>query len=127
MTLEQIVLPLEQSRSLVERGIVLDTALVSFHYGNTEHWGLVTREDALQYARMNSDNDIPRPVLSELLDAIRAKVGKATDETTVILSRDGSEAGASCAGVRTEGAKYEIAQAVTDLLAAYALLMEVTA
>lgn len=119
-SLEQIVLPLEQSRSLVEHGVVLDTAMVWWKQMADEARVVHCREHTL-----SSFIDCPAPTLSELLDAIRAAVGKPTDETTVILSRDGSEAGASCAGVRTEGGKYEIASAPTDLLATYALLLEV--
>lgn len=130
-TLENIVLPLAESRALVGAGIVLDTALVwqrslahinhpvSVHIkGDNSGLGI---EDFFE--------DIcPAPTLSELLDAIRAKVAKRTDETAITLMRDGKDAGASCMGIRVEGIrKYNAAPAApTDLLAAAALLMEVS-
>jgi hypothetical protein len=118
-SLESIVLPLAESRALVERGIVLET-VASWITDGATHSRPVIIELAV-YETVKSRIICPAPTLSELLDAIRAKVGG--NETTAILSRDKSEAGASCAGIRTEGGRYEIAQALTDLLAAAALLM----
>ena len=131
-TLESIVLPLPESQSLAAAGIVLDTALVWVYVKDANGKIVLTvmpRRDAAA-ACLGADCDGQKvicgaPVLSEMLDAIQAKVGgKPTDETTVILSH-GSEAGAF-AGVRTEGGKYEIATASNDLLAAYQFLREVS-
>lgn len=124
-SLESIVLPLAESKALVEKGIVLETALVWQTVEIGEH-NPMPPVVTINFHMESMYPSYPAPTLSELLDAIRAKVDKPTAETTFILSRDGSEAGASCAGIRTEGGKYEIAPASTDLLAAYALLMEVT-
>jgi hypothetical protein len=76
-SLEQIALSLAESQALVKHGIRLDTALCWFHYGHTEHWGLLTREQALTYARMNTDHDVPAPVLSELLDVLEPSQSSA--------------------------------------------------
>lgn len=130
--LESIVLPLAESRKLMEAGILMGTALVWVYVKDANGRIVLTvmpSEDAAADC-VGADCDGQKvicgaPVLSELLDAIRAKVGKPVDETTVILNRDGGEAGANWVGVRTEDAEYEIAQAPTDLLAAYQLLREV--
>ena len=123
-SLEQIVLPLEQSHSLVERGIVPDT-VASWITDGATHSRPVIIEPAV-YAALKSRIICPAPTLGELLDAIRAKVGKPTHETTVILDRNPRRTIECCAGIRTEGGKYEVADGSTDLLAAAALLMEVS-
>lgn len=126
--LESIVLPFEQSRALVDAGIVLDTVatwqrnLVRADHEINVH---IVRDNSIYGIEDAFENVCPAPVLSELLDAIRAKVGGS--ETTAILSSDKSEAGVSCAGIRTAGGKYEIAQASTDILAAAELLIEISA
>ena len=135
-SLESIVLPLAESRALAEAGIVLDTALVWVYVKDANGKIVLTvmsRMDAAA-ACLGADCDGQKiicgaPVLSELLDAIRAgaikKVcGMDDDETTVILSRH--YAGGSMCGVRTVLGEYEVTQAPTDLLAAAALLREVS-
>ena len=131
-TLESIVLPLPESRALAAAGIVLDTALVWVYVKDANGKIVLTvmpRRDAA--ACLGADCDGQKvicgaPVLSEIVDTIRAKVGKPVDETTVILNRDGDKAGANWVGVRKKDAEYEIAQAPTDLLAAASLLLEVS-
>ena len=132
-TLESIVLPLPESRALAAAGIVLDTALVWVYVKDANGRIVLTvmsRRDAAA-ACLGADCDGQKvicgaPVLSEIVDTIRAKVGKPVDETTVILNRDGDKAGANWVGVRKKDAEYEIAQAPTDLLAAASLLLEVS-
>ena len=66
MTLEQLAPTLEICQQLKAVGFPQDTALCWFHYGHTEHWGLLTQEQAQNYARMNDDNDIAAPTAGEL-------------------------------------------------------------
>jgi hypothetical protein len=132
MSLESIVLPLKESQELEQAGIHLDTALSWYE----DHHVQSDMESELRYyvaETVNSDATRDRCicgawVLSELLDAIRTKVAKRTDETAITLMRDGKDAGASCMGIRVEGIrKYNAAPAApTDLLAAAALLLEVS-
>lgn len=88
-SLSQIVLPLAESRALAEAGIVLDTALVwTGVWGINAHWHVESREQ-IEMIRSNPALDrlengatfedrglviVAAPTLSELLDAIRAKV-----------------------------------------------------
>ena len=126
--LESVVLPLPEPRALAEAGIALDTvAWWQRSLAHIDHpMSVHIKGDNSELGIEDFFEDVcPAPTLSELLDAIRAKVGEPADETTIILSRDGSEAGANWVGVRTEDAEYEIAQAPTDLIAAYQLLREV--
>ena len=127
-TLDSIVLPLAESRKLVEKGIVLDTAMM---------WVVkADRYDQLATTVIPSEDTTEEinglevicgaPTLSELLDAIRAKVGNPLEERTIILSQDGHLEVSCCAGVRSPHGEYQIAYNDTDLLAAYALLMEVS-
>ena len=126
-SLEQIVLPLEQSRSLVEHGVVLDTAMVWIRYscldGSYETWH---PQERIGQPELNMETAVPAPVLSELLDAIRARVGNPLEERTIILSQDEHLEVSCCAGIRSPQGKYQIAYNDTDLLAAYALLREVS-
>lgn len=122
-SLESIVLPLAESLALVERGIVLDTVLrwVENHYNENP----ITIPTWFPPA----DEEIvlcPAPVLSELVDAIRAKVGHPLEERTVILTQDGRLKVPYCARVRSDRGKYELACRKSDLLAAAAILMEVS-
>ena len=134
-SLEQIVLPLEQSRSLVEHGIVLDPALVWAEMDG----GYQCDENGDPQQEMPPYADVvpgdspyhgtficPAPTLGELLDAIRAKVGNPLEERTIILSQDGHLEAPCCAGARSPQGEYQIAYNDTDLLAAAALLMEVS-
>ena len=129
-SLESIVLPLEQSRSLVEHGIVLDTTLVWIRYscldGSYETWH---PQERMGQPELNMETAVPAPVLSELLDAIRAKVGNPLDERTIVLAQDGHREVTCRAEVRYERSEKVIAKIAyndTDLLAAAALLMEVS-
>jgi hypothetical protein len=124
-SLESLVTDLATSQKLRDAGFPQDTVLVYFHYGNTTHWGLVTREDALTYARMNSDNDVAAPTAGELEEWLRGKVGNPLEETTVIVSHDGNKEVAYCAGVRSAQSKYQIAYGDTDVSALAALVLEV--
>jgi hypothetical protein len=130
-SLESIVLPLPDSRALVEAGIVLETALMWCQ----PSWGPISK--GIEYVGTRGNMYRPAeeevlcsaPVLSELLDAIRAGAikkasGMKGDETTIILSSE--YAGGAACGVRTALGTYGVAQASTDLLAAAALLMEVS-
>lgn len=73
-TLESIVLSLPDSQALVKAGVVLDTALVWFVYGESVQ--LLTREQVETFDKPY-DTAVPAPVLSELLDAVRARVSSA--------------------------------------------------
>jgi len=137
-SLEQIVLPLAESRALAEKGVVLDTAMAYYPSGcgayAFDDEG-VTVPECQKYlgepvpcvrAEMEDHKPVcPAPTLSELLDAIRAKVGNPLEERTIILSQDGHLEVSSCAGVRSLHGEYQIAYNDTDLLAAYTLLLEV--
>ena len=86
-SLEQIVLPLAESRLLVEHGVVLDTAMVWIRYscGSYETWH---PQERIGQPELNMETAVPAPVLSELLDAIRARVGNPLEERAIILSQD---------------------------------------
>jgi hypothetical protein len=130
--LEHIVPPLADSRALVEQGILLDTVL---SWGRTtDDWGKSYWQIEYTYITIEPDAErrwnnhmrkylesIPAPVLSELLDAIKAKVSpimlgidglfwtvKWIEPTNPVPLRE-------CWSSRT-----------SDLLAAAALLMEVS-
>ena len=68
----------------------------------------------------------PAPTLSELLDAIREKVGNPLDERNIILAQDGRREVPCRAEVRYPSGEYRVAYNDTDLLAAAALLREVS-
>lgn len=127
--LESIVLPLSDSRALVEHGIVLETALYWFRFTRAEDRSI---NDGYSVARTDGEYYAPvkrvcgAPVLSELLGAIRDKVGNPLEERTIILSHDGHLEVPCCAGVRSSRGEYMIAYGDTDLKAAAALLMEVS-
>jgi hypothetical protein len=86
-SLESIVLPLAESRALVERGIVLETALAWYpeHCDDYEapapaslwpdEWKRIAEGQPVVCVREEMEDHepiCPAPVLSELLDAIRA-------------------------------------------------------
>lgn len=117
-SLESIVLPFAESRSLVEHKIVLGTALSWF----VDMLG-VAKPVVLAHDFLNSRYDeIPAPVLSELLDAIWAKYPDAVIST---FRRKGFGADVDIdddlAGFHKGAGLYP-----TDLLAAAALLTEVS-
>ena len=127
-SLESIVLPLEQSRALVEHGIVLDTAMVWFVMTEGSFCQKVFPIGEVPYDPGVSYELVSAPTLSELLDAIRAKVGNPLDERTIVLAQDGHREVTCRAEVRYERSEKVIAKIAyndTDLLAAAALLMEV--
>ena len=135
--LESVVLPLAESRALVEAGIVLETALVwvpagefdEYEVGENGEPVLMEKKDTLDEDDGPMYDFTPAPVLSELLDAIRAKVGNPLDERTIILAMDGHREVTCRAEVRYERSEKTICKIAyndTDLLAAAALLMEVS-
>jgi hypothetical protein len=110
-SLENIVLPLAESRALVEKGIVLETA-ISWEKGGPIFTGWA-----------HSDIYVaPAPVLSELLDAIRAKC--ASVEFQAVCDKDVSWKAICFRGGELKA--YYANRVSTDLLAAAALLMEVS-
>lgn len=118
-SLESIVLPLEQSRALVEHGIVLDTALFWIQDGS-HHQRPVVIEPSV-YVAYKSRIICSAPTLSELLDAIRAKHSDVNFEiydTPHWVRKIQAWMNDDVDEVETEG--------TTDLLAAAALLMEVS-
>jgi hypothetical protein len=128
-SLESIVLPLEQSRALVEHGIVLETtALVWIAEGQLDDEDneptIFPRVDALDDEGGPMWDFIPAPVLSELLDAIREKVG---DESWCELFW-GKKSHLEVLKTNTDSDDDLLGEgeAPTDLLAAAALLMEVS-
>lgn len=98
-SLESIVLPLAESRALVEKGIVLDTALAWYHQhcdvyeGETpegmslEDWEIVQGRPVVCVRREMEDHKpiCPAPVFSELLDAIDP--AESSTEKMIALSR----------------------------------------
>ena len=126
-TLESIVLPLEQSRALVEHGIVLNTALYWFRFTKAEDRIIedgysVATEFSEYYAPVKQV--CPAPVLSELLDAIRAKT-EADAEFSTGKYRMGRKVKT---GLTVDWGEIGHTQGFgdTDLLAAATLLMEVS-
>lgn len=126
-SLEQIVLPLAESRLLAEKGVALDT--VAWWQRSLAH---IDHPVSVHIKGDNCDiedffEDIcPAPTLSELLDAIRAKVGNPLDERNIILAQDGRREVPCRAEVRYCGDKCQAAYNDTDLLAAASLLLEVS-
>jgi len=127
-TLDSIVLPLSDSRALVEHGIVLDTALV--------WWKQVGKDDRpTVHARQGSFLsfiDCPAPVLSELLGAIRVKADamevKADRRMEVVRHEQGLivwEIIGHGRGTCEDDWQAAVGMGDTDFLAAIALLMEV--
>lgn len=131
-SLESIVLPLEQSRALVEHGIVLDT-VASWIADGATHSRPVIIEPAV-YEAVKSRIVCPAPVLSELLDALRAKADamEARVDRGMKLERhewDGKinwEIVGQGKGNCEDDWREANGEALTDLLAAAALLMEVS-
>lgn len=118
--LEQIVLPLAESRLLAEKGIVLETALqwVTNPY-NKEPFVI-----PVWIPRADEETVLcPAPTLSELLDAIRGKV-EDIDADFVIGRWKANKDDINWTVYWREGMAHELG--ATDLLAAYELLMEVT-
>ena len=130
-SLEQIVLPLAESRALAEAGIKMDTALVWVGvWGINAHWHVESREQ-IEMIRSNSALDrlengatfedrglviVGAPTLSELLDAIRARNPVACVVNFSVMEK-------KCWHFFGEE---KVIKAPTDLLAAYALLREVS-
>jgi hypothetical protein len=136
-SLESIVLPLAESRSLVEHGIVLDTALYWFRFTRAEDRIIgdgysVARSDGSYYVPVKKV--CPAPVLSELLDAIRAKADamEAKVDRGMKLERhewdgkiDWEIVGQGKGNCEDDWMEAE-GKGDTDLLAAAALLLEVS-
>ena len=117
-SLESIVLPLEQSRSLVEHGVVLDTALRWVTNPHNKEPFVIP----VWFPPADGETVICSAwVLSELLDAIWAKYPDATIST---FRRKGFgtdvDIDDDLAGFHKGAGLYP-----TDLLAAAALLLEV--
>lgn len=135
-SLESVVLPLEQSRALVEKGIVLETAFVwvNEHEYDHEagqfdgcHLALIERSAA----RAEHEAICSAPTLGELLDAIRAKVGDMDAECSFgIYKVDGTlQHGVAVDWVDAkdwEADRHKGAYSSTDLLAVAELLVEVS-
>jgi hypothetical protein len=122
-SLESIALPLTDSRSLVEQGIVLETAMVWVTVEIGEH-NPMPPTLTINYHLKSMYPVYPAPVLSELLDAIREKVG---DESWCELFW-GKKSHLEVLKTNTDSDDDLLGEgeAPTDLLAAAALLMEVT-
>ena len=75
MTTESIVLPLPESRALAEAGIVLDTAMVWVRDNDDQHISVVERSRTEAILDLKGEVTVlcGAWVLSELLDAIRAR------------------------------------------------------
>ena len=140
-SLEQIVLPLKESQALEAAGIHLDTALVWVGlWGINAHWHVEGREQ-IEMLRADPQADrigngatleerglitVGAPVLSELIDAIRTKLGTPLDERTIILTEHGAREVTYCAESRDMYGNCNVAYHESDLLAAYELLREVS-
>jgi len=130
-SLDQIVLPLAESRALVEHGVKLDTAM-SWYPVDPPEDGEIRNNDKTEFVFQSGECDAicPAPTLSELLDAIRARVGDAEFHsykvnTVVNIGERTWEMLGDYIGVNRRYNMVERAPAPTDLLAAYALLLEV--
>ena len=129
-TLESVVLPLEQSQSLAEHGVVLDTALrwVTNPY-NKEPF-------VIPVWFPPADGEVvlcPAPVLSELLDAIRVKADAIEVKINRRMELERHEYDEQVCwelvgqgqGSCEDDWQQAVGKGTTDLLAACALLMEV--
>jgi hypothetical protein len=119
-SLESVVLPLKESRELVEHGIVLDT-VVSWITDGATHSRPVIVEPAV-YEAVKSRIICPAPVLSEMTTWLMCH--DCNDITFTNETADGEIAvGARCNN--SEGRDFEAHEA-DELQAAAALLMEVS-
>ena len=120
-TLESVVLPLAESRSLVEKGIVLDTvawwqrSLVHIDHPVSAH---IKGDNSAMGIEDFFEDICPAPTLSELLDAIRERHPDAE-----IISRC-TWPGAALV-IRFGENYYKNIYGDTVILAACALLLEV--
>ena len=140
-TLESVILPLKESQSLAAAGIVLDTALVWVYVKDANGKIVLTvmpSEDAAADC-LGADCDGQKvicsaPVLSELLDAIRAKADaieermnrgmelERHEEEEQILYELVGQGHGNC----EDDWQQAVGKGSTDLLAAAALLREVS-
>ena len=122
--LESIVLPLAESRALAEAGIVLDTALVWIRDNDDQHISVVERSRTEDILDLKGEATVlcGAWVLSELLDAIRAKCPYAVIS---IFHREGFGVDMDIDDDST-GVHDGVGMYLTDLLAAAALLREVS-
>jgi hypothetical protein len=122
MTLEQIVLPLTESRALVEHDIDLDTALIWVMpmklLGEFRPLPYLKATELKQEVNCHFEF-VPAPVLSEILDAIW---DKKHYESIVVFRELAMKKRAAWRFYSDERPRF----APTDLLAAAALLMEVS-
>ena len=139
--LESVVLPLAESRALAEAGIVLDTALVWVYVKDANGKIVLTvmsRRDAAA-ACLGADCDGQKVIcgawtLSELLDAIRKRVDELITKSGRNLELSRTELDDAIywevIGLGKNDCEDDWQQAVgegsTDLLAAAALLREVS-
>ena len=132
-SLSQIVLPLAESRLLVEKGIKLDTAMVWFVMTEGSFCQKVFPIGEVPYDPGVSYELVSAPTLSELLDAIRVKADaievKINRRTELERHEDDEQVCWELVGQGQGSCEDDWQQAVgkgsTDLLAAAALLMEV--
>ena len=132
-TLESVVLPLKESQSLAAAGITLDTALVWVEYSTATYseWHVRERQRETSTTLAGA---VSAPTLSELLDAIRAKADaieermnrgmelERHEEEEQILYELVGQGHGNC----EDDWQQAVGKGSTDLLAACALLQEVS-
>lgn len=127
MTLEQLVPTLDLCQQLKAAGFSQDAAFVW-----TSRCGEPPEILSKGYAEDEWENGggfmtlCTAPTAGELEEWLRQQVGNPLEETTIIVSHDGSKEVAYGAGVRSARGKYTIAYGDTDIAALAALVLELT-
>ena len=128
MTLEQLVPILDLCQQLRDKGFPQDTVFKWFRFTRKEDRII---GDGYSVAQTDGSYYVPvkevcaAPTAGELEEWLRGKVGNPLEETTIIISHDGSKEVAYSAGVRNTKGKYTIAYGDTDIAALAALVLEV--
>ena len=128
-SLESLVPSLDLCRQLQAAGFPQDTAMVwERSVAHIDHpVGVHVKGDNSVWGGEDFFEDIcAAPTAGEMEEWLRGKVGNPLEETTVIVSHDGSKEVAYCAGVHSAKGEYQIAYNDTNVSALATLVLEVT-
>jgi len=123
-SLESLVPSLDLCRQLQAAGFPQDTAMVWMTVEIGQHNPMppvVTQNPHMEVMYPI----VAAPTAGEMEEWLRGKVGNPLEETTVIVSHDGSKEVAYCAGVRSAKGEYQIAYNDTNVSALATLVLEV--
>lgn len=123
-SLESLVPSLDLCRQLQAAGFPQDTAMVWMTVEIGQHNPMppvVTQNPHMEVMYPI----VAAPTAGEMEEWLRGKVGNPLEETTVIVSHDGSKEVAYCAGVHSAKGEYQIAYNDTNVSALATLVLEV--